>query len=101
MFARNRGDVALPVEVAAPEAQPVVRGAVGLGTWRTQAEFRDARVTQGGRELLASGFESGAAGWHPVRGAWQAEGGVYRQSAEAEDVRSVAGDPTWTDYTFS
>src|SRR5262249_54427659 len=77
------------------------RGAVGLGTWRTQAEFRDARVTHGGRELLAAEFENGAPGWRPLRGAWQAAGGVYRQAAALEDVRSVAGNSAWADYTFS
>src|SRR5947209_16524276 len=81
MFARNRGDVVLPVEMTAAAAPPVARGgAVGVGTWRTQAEFRDARVTQGGRELLAAGFQDGASGWRRTRGAWRAAGGVYRQT---------------------
>lgn len=102
MFARHRGDVVLPVEVTAGEeaAQPT-RGAVGLGTWATRAEFRDARVTQGGRELLSADFRNGAPGWRPVRGAWQAGDGLFRQTSEATDVRTVAGEPGWTDYTYS
>jgi alpha-L-arabinofuranosidase len=101
MFYRNRGDVVLPVEIAASETRPPTSGAVGLGTWRTQAEYRNARVTQGERELLASDFRDGAPGWRPAGGAWQAQGGVYRQTSTAEGVRSVAGDPGWTDYTYS
>ena len=102
MFNRNRGDVVLPVEISRyEESQPTARGAVGLGTWSTEAEFRDARVTQGGRELLASSFENGADGWRSASGSWQTRDGVYQQTSGATDVRSVAGDPNWTDYTYS
>lgn len=102
MFSRNRGDVVLPVEVpASGEPLAASHGAVGLGAWATQAEFRDARVTQGGRDLLAADFQNGAPGWRPLRGDWQARDGVYRQTSGAVDVRSVSGDPAWTDYTFS
>jgi hypothetical protein len=102
MFYRNRGDLVLPVEVSSSvEPQRASRGAVGLGTWATQAEYRDVRVTQGGRELMAGDFRNGAPGWRPVRGAWEAQDGVYRQTSGAVDVRSVTGDPAWTDYTYS
>jgi alpha-L-arabinofuranosidase len=104
MFYRNRGDVVLPAEItasASAEPQAASRGAVGLGTWATQAEYRDVRVTQGGRELLSADFSNGAPGWRPILGNWQAEDGVYRQTSPAVDIRSVAGDPNWTDYTLS
>ncbi len=101
MFYRNRGDVSLPVEVVSPMAEQPARGAVGLGTWRTQAEFKDARVTQNGRVLLAASFAQGAEGWRPVHGSWQVENGAYRQTAEIEDAFAVSGDPSWSDYTFS
>lgn len=101
MFSGSRGDVVLPVEVSADESRAPSNGAVGLGTWRTTAEFRDARVTQGGRELMAADFRGGAAGWRPLSGSWQAVDGTYRQTSLAEDVRCVAGDREWGDYTFT
>lgn len=101
MFNRNRGDVVLPVDVTSPVVEQPAQGAVGLGTWRTQAEFKDARVTQNGQDLFASDFAQGAVGWRPGRGSWRVEDGAYRQTAEIEDARSVVGDPSWTDYTFS
>jgi alpha-L-arabinofuranosidase len=101
MFSQNRGDVSLPVEVSAPVSEPPSHGGIGLGTWRTRAEFKDVRVTHDGRELFASDFRQGADGWRPVSGSWHVEDGVYRQTEEEEDVRAVAGDPSWTDYTVS
>ena len=54
MFSENRGDVVLPVTVTAPEAAPAVKsGAIGVGTWRTQAEFKDIKVTRGNETLFA------------------------------------------------
>jgi alpha-L-arabinofuranosidase len=102
MFAGSRGDVALPAEVEGTALPaPPSPGAVGLGTWRTQAEFTDARVTRGGETLLASDFGRGATGWRVVRGDWKTQDGSYRQTGVAEDLRSVAGDAAWTDYTYT
>jgi len=102
MFARNRGDVVLPLEISGNESPPnALPGAVGLGTWRTQAEFKEATVTSGGRTLLSSDFQQDAPGWRVFRGDWKVQDGAYRQSATGEDMRSIAGDPAWTDYTFS
>ena len=42
---------------------PVENGAIGLGTWATQAEFKDVKVTHGGKVLFASDFSTGSAGW--------------------------------------
>ena len=54
MFAENRGDVVLPVDVRSPSFEEGPRGgAIGVGTWATQAEFKDLKVTQAGKTLLA------------------------------------------------
>ena len=55
MFSANRGDVVLPV---GPWSSPAIargtgRGGIGVGTWRTQAEFKDIKVTQGDKTLFA------------------------------------------------
>jgi len=103
MFAENRGDAVLPLEATAgPAAQPEpVRGGIGLGTWSTQAEYKDVRVTQGDKVLYESKFQEGAADWHPVRGNWQVKDGAFQQTANEPDQRATAGDASWTNYTYS
>jgi alpha-L-arabinofuranosidase len=103
LFSVYRGTHTLPTRVQSPNAlTDAARGAVGLGTWETQAEFRNLKVVSAqGETLFAADFGQGAAGWRTVRGAWQATEGVYRQTELAQDCRAVAGDPAWTDYTIT
>jgi alpha-L-arabinofuranosidase len=103
LFSVYRGTHALPTRVQSPNAlTDAARGAVGLGTWETQAEFRNLKVVSAqGETLFAADFVQGAAGWRTVRGAWQATEGVYRQTELAQDCRAVAGDSNWTDYTIT
>ena len=103
LFARNRPDVLLPVQLDTPTtaAVPVQRGAIGVGTWATQAEYRDIKVVQGHKTLFASDFSGGSKGWRFHDGQWQAADGVLRQSGRGVDFRALAGDPSWTDYTLT
>ena len=74
MFSENRGDVVLPVTVTAPEMAPAARsGAIGVGTWRTQAEFKDIKVTRGDETLFACDFADGtkAGGCTAATGRWR------------------------------
>jgi alpha-L-arabinofuranosidase len=102
MFSANRGDVVLPaaVEVAQPAETPVYRGAIGLGTWATQAEFKDLQVTKGDQVLFQSDFAQGTKGWRVHQGDWKVKDGALQQSAPGTDLRIVAGDKSWTDYTY-
>jgi alpha-L-arabinofuranosidase len=95
--------VVLPVTVETPTAEAgPMGGAIGVGTWRTQAEFKDIRVTRGGEMLFACDFADGTRGWRLLGGGkWAAEGGVLRQTSEKENIRAVAGDRGWADYTYS
>lgn len=97
MFGANRPDRVLPMELEEPPA-PVesLRGAVGVGTWETQAEFKDIKVTRNSTTLL-----EGANGWQMTRGKWELVAGVLRQASEETDARAGAGDESWTDYTYS
>jgi len=107
MFGRNRGDVILPVEVQ-PQPLPrerldenfraTLRGSVGVGTWRTQAEFRDIRVTSAGRTLFEG--SAPAAEWRFGKGSWRAEAGTLGQTSMDIDCRATVGDAAWTDYTY-
>jgi hypothetical protein len=102
LFSRNRADRVLPVTIAQPPAAPQTpRGMVGVGTWRTQAEYKDITVIKNGQTLLAADFTKGLAGWKTSRGKWEAADGVLRQSGDEENVRAVAGDPSWSDYTLT
>ncbi|MEO7719800.1 MAG: alpha-L-arabinofuranosidase C-terminal domain-containing protein [Capsulimonas sp.] len=103
MFGANRGDVVLPVEVQVAETHeelPPPSGKIGVGSWRTQAEFKDVQVTQGGRTLYQKDFAGGAADWRAGRGEWKTSGGVLRQSSGDDNCQMVAGDASWTDYTY-
>jgi len=101
MFSENRGEVVLPTKVEC-EALPVqARGAIGLGTWGTQAEFKDIKVTSGDRVLFAEDFSKGTPAWRVFKGDWSVVDGAYRQSGGDVDLRSVAGDAGWGDYTCS
>jgi alpha-L-arabinofuranosidase len=103
LFSEHRGDVTVPLDVKSPVMdQPGRAGNVGVGTWATQAEFKDIKVTgKDGRVLFASDFTGKLSGWKTVNGKWQVTDGVLRQTSNATDVRATIGDKTWRDYTLS
>jgi alpha-L-arabinofuranosidase len=107
LFSRNRVDAVLPVKVDVEKETAGRRkvegkpGAIGLGTWVTQAEYREVKVTRGGATLFSEDFAGGSGRWKVFKGDWKADGGRYCQKANADDCRSTAGDPTWNDYTLS
>jgi alpha-L-arabinofuranosidase len=102
MFSENRGDRVLPVAIAAAEVEPAPKtGAVGVGTWRTEAEFKDILVKQGDRILFQCDFANGTKGWRMHGGDWSTQDGALRQKSHAENIRAFAGENSWTDYTFS
>jgi alpha-L-arabinofuranosidase len=72
-----------------------------VGTWATQAEFKDIKVTRGDQTLYSCDFANGTQGWRLLGGDWKAVNGVLRQNGTANDVRAVTGDKAWTDYTYS
>jgi alpha-L-arabinofuranosidase len=102
MFAENRGDVVLPVDVRCRLVnEGPTGGAIGVGTWITQAEFKDIKVTRGDKTLFASDFADGTKGWRLLSGDWKVQNGLLRQNSMADNVRAVTGDKSWTDYTYS
>ena len=102
MFSENRGEVVLPVSVETPEVSPRSRsGAIGVGTWRTEAEFKDLKVTCGDETLFRGDFAQGTDGWRLHGGDWTVEDHAFRQKSHAENVRAFAGDKKWNNYTYS
>ena len=105
MFSENRGDRVLPVDLvqqAVPEdSLPMPQGGVGVGTWRTQAEFKDLKVTHGDKMLYQADFSRGLRGWRRGPGEWKVEDGALRQSSDKEDCLITTGSEDWSDYTYS
>jgi alpha-L-arabinofuranosidase len=104
MFAENRGDTVLPVEIV-PQERPVAevpmpRGKIGVGTWQTRAEFKDIKVTSGDKVLYQADFSKGLRGWKTDGGTWAAADGMLQQSSNRTDCRAAAGNDSWTDYTY-
>lgn len=101
MFSENRGDVVLPVEVESPEVSATPKsGAVGVGTWRTEAEFKDVKVTRDGATLFTGDFSSGTEGWKLHGGEWSAQDGALHQKSLTDNIRAFAGDKHWSNYTY-
>jgi alpha-L-arabinofuranosidase len=101
LFAQNRADVVLPVEVTSPKMEFSKGGMIGVGTWATQAEFKDIRVTKGDKTLFASDFSKNMKPWKTQKGKWAVRDGALRQTDMDHDCRAAVGDRTWTDYTLS
>ena len=101
MFGANRPDVNLALQIHQPERELIpVQGMIGLGTWQTQAEFKDVKVTADGATLFQSNFSKDISGWKRVSGVWKVEGGIVTQTSSGADSSIVVGDPAWRDYTL-
>ena len=102
LFSRNRVQNVLPLTLITPHVEtPSAHGGIGVGTWRTQAEYRDIQVTAGGQTLFSEDFATGASRWASHRGTWSVDQGAYRQMDFNEDDRSTVGDVGWGDYTLT
>ncbi len=102
MFSENRGDVVLPLTIDAPELPVASKsGAIGVGTWRTEAEFKDIKVTRGAQVLFASDFSEGGKGWRRHGGDWSIEQGALHQRSLEPNIRAFAGDKSWNNYTYT
>lgn len=103
MFAQNRPDQVLPTQVAAPQVAPQPKGLIGVGTWNTQAEYRNIQVANPqGQVLYASNFDGAdVEDWDTAGGDWKIVDGALRQTAGGENIRAVTGDPAWTNYTLT
>jgi alpha-L-arabinofuranosidase len=103
LFGANRADVNLPLKLEAPvvESRTQRGGMVGVGTWLTQAEYKDIKVTQGDKVLFASDFAKDSKGWKFAGGDWKTVDGALRQTGDEQGVRALAGKREWKDYTLT
>lgn len=100
LFSLNRGDEVLPVSNDAPINEMLPSGRVGVGTYRTAAEFKDIRITHGSETLLASDFSAGTEGWSDLD-RWTVKDGALQQANPRASVTTYAGDKAWRDYTLT
>lgn len=104
LFSENRPDRNVRTRILgeATSTPCAPRGRIGLGTVNTSAEFRDLKVTAGGRTLYATDDWSDLADrWTPLQGEWRVENGTLVQpSARGEAILRLdgleAGDCTIT-----
>ncbi len=105
MFSNNRGDVVLPEKTVAKRAtaiKPYVpSGAIGVGTWATEAQFRNLSVTHDGKTLYATNAMTSLNDLNVWKGSWKVSDGVLTQSANGTAEIASMGDPSWTDYTYT
>jgi len=105
LFAKNTGNVVLPTKVnlvrnTAPKPF-IPHGGIGVGTWRTDSEYKDIEVTHDGQTLYSKDFSDGTTGWTLKRGKWTLDGNSLRQTTMGDDTHASAGDTNWTDYTYN
>ena len=107
MLAQNRGDTVLPAKLtvaaaaAVPTTAPTAHGAIGLGTWHTQVQYRDLTVTApDGKTLFSARDATAAKGWTFTGDQWTFDQrGILPAVADSE-CWATAGNPAWTDYTL-
>jgi alpha-L-arabinofuranosidase len=109
MFGQHKGDVVLPATLAIDPTvarrfaatEPAPHGAVGVGAWQTQVEYKDIVATSPeGHMLLTADLTKGTSAWQTTGGKWNVQDQVLRQSDADATTRALTGDPAWTDYTI-
>ncbi len=87
LFSVNNGDTYCSTTVT-PPTDANGRRTLVLGTWNTQAEFDDIRLTRGSKTLLTESFSSGTSDWKAASGEWQRRGGRYTQGSSHQPAVS-------------
>ncbi|MFN8220631.1 MAG: alpha-L-arabinofuranosidase C-terminal domain-containing protein [Fimbriimonadales bacterium] len=100
LFAENRPErvVKTDVQVAEATRPKFLGGGIGVGTWATQAEFKDIRVESGGKTLFGSPTGEGL---KVEGGEWKLVDGAFRQTSGFNGARAWIGDSNWKNYTLT
>lgn len=103
MFSRNQPAVIAPSKLETGNfTQAAPKGGISLGTWNTQAEFKDVKVVAGGKTLYESDFTKGTDGWRTGPGRWETVDGALRQTGDNQPTRAAIGSASWGgEYTVS
>lgn len=100
LFSTNRYDRNYPVSLSQAEVNKptFTPGGVALGTWRTQAEFKDIKVVSDGKVLFESPDGSKL---QKGEGRWAVRDGALVQTSNAEGARAYIEGDGWTRYTLT
>ena len=105
MFSVNRPDHVLSasVDVTAPADADAkaAHGTIGLGTWLTQAEYKDVQVTKDQKTLYRSDFSNGMSGFNRMTGNWLSKSGAIRQSGNEEGAFAALSGNDFSNYTLT
>ncbi|MGM0369930.1 MAG: LamG-like jellyroll fold domain-containing protein [Bacillota bacterium] len=102
LFSNNVGDITLESSLEYYHKQDEsIRGAIGLGSWETEVEYDKVEVVQDDKTLLSSDFNSKDSNWKAVSGDWKVENGFYKQTSNASDTSTYAGNSNWNNYTLN
>jgi alpha-L-arabinofuranosidase len=105
MFSENRGDRVLPVQLdvarGKPPEIPLPSGKIGVGTWATQSEYKDMKVTVGDKVVYSSDSAGATDQWQPGDGEWSWDKSTLRQESNNVNCRDTVGDTKWSDYVYT
>jgi alpha-L-arabinofuranosidase len=94
LFNENRPEVSLGTTLVTgskPDTiKPLLGGRVGLGSWRTQTEFRDFEIYDAEGKLTFKEDFQNMTNWHtPVEGKWEVANGVLKQTDKNQDAARI------------
>lgn len=100
LFGNNGGDRFIPTDVHGETPAAEIGTQIALGTWGTQAEFDDVRITANGQTVFADDFSDTADDANPPH--WRAIGGRWGVTAGQTLGQSDGGRPAlnWLVPTF-
>ncbi len=103
LFAANRIDQVCPTYLEQmPLPFPAPKGRFGVGTWATEAEFKNVTFTTlDGQRVFESDFTRGMRDWKPVKGDWKIQDGALRQTGRGNffSVAEIIGSD-WGDGNY-
>ncbi|MDR2754846.1 MAG: carbohydrate binding domain-containing protein [Planctomycetaceae bacterium] len=101
LFSLHRSDVIVPNSIVSYKNEQKYTGAVGVGSWNTKVEYKDAKISLNGNTLLETKLDKTPENAVAKNGDWKFEDGVLRQKSNASDCRYFFGSNAWNDRTFS
>jgi alpha-L-arabinofuranosidase len=106
LFGQNKGDTVLPVTMSVPPTiaavEPNPRGMIGVGTWHTEAEYKEIVVTSpdGKTPLLTANLANDTHDWRFTGPKFNFADQAMKPSAADSTCWATTGDQSWTDYTL-
>lgn len=100
LYAQHRPDYNVKARMYSNEQNLLTRGRIGLGTWNTQAEFRNVKVSShdGSKTYYESDFVNKPNEWSEKVGTWTlTDEGAYAQTANGTPCYSMMNGADFTD----